>query len=222
MKRKSFAILGLGVFGSSMAKTLSEYGYDVIGIDNDISNVDRVSEFVTQAVQADFTDIDQLRSIGVQEVDVAVIATGSKLEAAVMAVLHLKELGVPFILAKAKNKVYMQILLKVGADRVVRPEKEMGERVAKSLMSQNIIDMVDIDEDYSMMELSAPRDWVGKKLISLDLRARFGVNVLGVRPTENARLDFGITADYIIHEEDTLLVIVENNKFEELEYQGKI
>ena len=136
-----------------MAKTLSEYGYDVIGIDTDISCVDRVSDFVTQAVQADFTDIDQLRSIGVEDVDVAVIATGSKLEASVMAVLHLKELGVPFILAKAKNKVYMQILLKVGADRVVRPEKEMGERVAKSLLSQNIIDMVDIDEDYSMMEL---------------------------------------------------------------------
>lgn len=222
MKRKSFAILGLGIFGSTMAKTLSEYGYDVIGIDQDSVNVDRVSEFATQAVQADFTDIDQLRAIGVQDVDVAVIATGSKLEASVMAVLHLKELGVPFILAKAKNKVYMQILLKVGADRVVRPEKEMGERVAKSLMSQNIIDMVDIDDDYSMMELSAPKEWVGKKLVTLDLRARFGVNVLGVRATENAKLDFGINADYIIHEEDTLLVIVENNKFEELEYQGKI
>jgi trk system potassium uptake protein TrkA len=222
MKRKSFAILGLGIFGSTMAKTLSEYGYEVIGIDQDSTNVDRVSDFVTQAVQADFTDIDQLRSIGVQDVDVAVIATGSKLEASVMAVLHLKELGVPFILAKAKNKVYMQILLKVGADRVVRPEKEMGERVAKSLMSQNIIDMVDIDDDYSMMELTAPKDWVGKKLITLDLRAKFGVNVLGVRATENAKLDFSINANYIIHEEDTLLVIVENNKFEELEYQGKI
>ena len=222
MKRKSFAILGLGIFGSTMAKTLSEYGYDVIRIDTDIMNVDRVSDFVTQAVQADFTDIDQLRSIGVQDVDVAVIATGSKLEASVMAVLHLKELGVPFIMAKAKNKVYMQILLKVGADRVVRPEKEMGERVAKSLMSQNIIDMVDIDEDYSMMELSAPKDWIGKKLVDLDARSRYGVNVLGVRETENSRLNFGITADYIIREEDTLLVIVENNKFEQLEYQGKI
>lgn len=205
-----------------MAKTLSEYGYDVIGIDTDISCVDRVSDFVTQAVQADFTDLDQLRSIGVEDVDVAVIATGSKLEASVMAVLHLKELGVPFILAKAKNKVYMQILLKVGADRVVRPEKEMGERVAKSLMSQNIIDMVDIDEDYSMMELSAPHDWVGKTLFKLDLRAKFGVNVLGVRETSNSKLNFGITADYTIHEDDTLLVIVDNDKFEELEYQGKI
>jgi len=222
MKRKTFAILGLGVFGSTMAKTLSEYGYDVIGMDIDIANVERVSEFVTQAVQGDFTDIEQLRSSGVMDVDVAVIATGSQLEASVMAVLHLKELGVPFIMAKAKNKTYMQILLKIGADRVVRPEKEMGERVAKSLMSQNIIDMVDIDEDYSMMELSAPADWVGHPLKSLDLRAKFGVNVLGVRATGNSKLNLAISADYIIGEEDQLLVIVENNKFETLEYQGKI
>lgn len=222
MKRKTFAILGLGIFGSTMAKTLSEYGYDVMGMDLDIANVDRVSEYVTQAVQGDFTDIEQLRSSGVQDMDVAVIATGSQLEASVMAVLHLKELGVPFIMAKAKNKVYMQILLKIGADRVVRPEKEMGERVAKSLMSQNIIDMVDIDEDYSMMELQAPQDWVGKALKDLDLRAKFGVNVLGVRVSENGKLNLAVSADYIVGDEDQLLVIVENNKFEALEYQGKI
>ena len=222
MKRKTFAVLGLGIFGSTIAKTLSEYGYDVIGMDSDISCVDRMSDIVTQAIQADFTDIEQLRQAGLQDVDVAIIATGSKLEASVMAIIHLKELGIPYIMAKAKNKVYMQILLKVGADRVVRPEKEMGERVAKSLMSQNIIDMVDIDEDYSIMELSAPRNWVGKALKDLDLRNQYGVNVLGIRTSLNARLNLGINADYIVHDDDTLLVIVENNKFEALEYEGKI
>jgi trk system potassium uptake protein len=222
MKRKTFAIMGLGIFGSTVAKTLSEYGYDVIGMDLDLANVDRVAEYVTQAVQADFTDIEQLRMAGVSDVDVAIIATGSKLEASIMAVLHLKELGVPFILAKAKNKVNMQILLKIGADRVIRPEKEMGERVAKSLLSQNIIDLVDIDDEYSMMELQAPKDWIGKALKDLDLRARYGVNVLGYRSAESAKLNLSIGADYIISEEDLLLVIVENKKFESLEYQGKI
>lgn len=214
--------MGLGIFGSTVAKTLSEYGYDVIGMDLDLANVDRVAEYVTQAVQADFTDIEQLRMAGVSDVDVAIIATGSKLEASIMAVLHLKELGVPFILAKAKNKVNMQILLKIGADRVIRPEKEMGERVAKSLLSQNIIDLVDIDDEYSMMELQAPKDWIGKALKDLDLRARYGVNVLGYRSAESAKLNLSIGADYIISEEDLLLVIVENKKFESLEYQGKI
>lgn len=222
MKRKTFAIMGLGIFGSTVAKTLSEYGYDVIGMDLDLANVDRVAEYVTQAVQADFTDIEQLRMSGVSDVDVAIIATGSKLEASIMAVLHLKELGVPFILAKAKNKVNMQILLKIGADRVIRPEKEMGERVAKSLLSQNIIDLVDIDDEYSMMELQAPKDWIGKALKNLDLRARFGVNVLGYRSAESAKLNLNIGADYILSEDDLLLVIVENKKFESLEYQGKI
>lgn len=222
MKRKSFAILGLGIFGSTVAKTLAEYGYDVIGVDNDISCVDRMSDIVTQSVQADFTDIEQLRQAGVQDVDVAIIATGSKLEASVMAIIQLKELGVPYIMAKAKNKVYMQILLKVGADRVVRPEKEMGERVAKSLMSQNIIDMIDIDDDYSIMELTAPKKWVGHALKDLDLRNQYGVNVLGIRTALNPRLNLGMTADYVVHADDTLLVIVENNKFEALEYEGKI
>ena len=222
MKRKTFAVLGLGIFGSTIAKTLSEYGYDVIVMDTDISCIERMSEFVTEAIQADFTDIEQLRQAGIQDVDVAIIATGSQLEASVMAIMHLKELGVPYVMAKAKNKVYMHILLKVGADRVVRPEKEMGQRVAKSLMSQNIIDMIDIDDDYSMMELSAPSSWVGKPLKDLHLRNRFGVNVLGVRTTYNPKLNLGITADYVIHEDDTLLAVIENAKFEAVEYEGKL
>ena len=153
--------------------------------------------------------------------DVGIVAIGDRLEDSILATMNLKELGVPYVIVKAKNKRFKVVLEKIGADYVVRPEKEMGERVAKSLMSQNIIDMVDIDEDYSMMELSAPHDWVGKSLIKLDLRAKFGVNVLGVRETPNSKLNFGITADYVIHQEDTLLVIVDNDKFEELEYQGK-
>jgi trk system potassium uptake protein TrkA len=222
MKQKTYAILGLGVFGSTIAKTLSEYHCEVIGIDTDLTCVERVSEFATQAVQADFTDIDQLRELGIQDVDVAVVATGSHLESSIMAVLHLKELGVPFIVAKAKNKLYMQILLKVGADKVIRPDKEMGERVAKTLLSRNVVDMIDIDEDYSIMELTAPKEWVGFALKNLDVRNKFGLNILGVRSGEDAKLNFNISADYAVKAGDQLLVIVEANKFEAMEYQGKL
>jgi len=180
MKQKTYAILGLGVFGSTIAKTLSEFNCEVIGIDKEISCVERVSEFVTQAVQADFTDIDQLRAIGIEDVDVAVVAAGSRLEESILAILHLRELGVPYIIAKAKNETYMQILLKIGADRVVRPEKEMGERVPKSLLSRNVIALVAIDDEYSLMEMHPPKTWVGKSLKNLDLRGSFGINVLGV------------------------------------------
>lgn len=222
MKQKTYAILGLGIFGSTIAKTLSEYNCEVIGIDKDISCVERVSEFATQAVQADFTDIDQLRAIGVEDVDVAVVATGSRLEESIMAILNLKELGVPYILAKAKNKMYMQILLKIGADKVVRPEKEMGERVAKTLLSRNVIEMVDIDDEYSIMELHAPRNWVGKALSDLDLRTKYGVNILGVRKHPGESLKISPAADYIIETDDQLLVIVQNDEFEKFEYLGKI
>ncbi len=222
MKQKTYAILGLGIFGSTIAKTLSEYNCEVIGIDKDISCVERVSEFATQAVQADFTDIDQLRAIGVEDVDVAVVATGSRLEESIMAILNLKELGVPYILAKAKNKMYMQILLKIGADKVVRPEKEMGERVAKTLLSRNVIEMVDIDDEYSIMELHAPRNWVGKALSDLDLRTKYGVNILGIRKHPGESLKISPAADYIIETDDQLLVIVQNDEFEKFEYLGKI
>ncbi len=222
MKQKTYAILGLGVFGSTIAKTLSEYHCEVIGIDSDMTCVERVAEYATQAVQADFTDIDQLRELGIQDVDVAVIAAGSRLESSIMAVLHLKELGVPYIVAKAKNKIYMQILLKVGADKVIRPEKEMGERVAKTLLSRNVVDMIDIDDDYSIMELAAPKDWINSALKDLDVRNKFGLNILGVRNGENAKLNFSINGDYVVKAEDQLLVIVEANKFEAMEYQGKL
>ncbi len=222
MKRKTFAILGLGIFGSTIAKTLSENGYDVIGMDLDMVNVERVSDYVTQAVQADFTDIEQLRMSGVADVDTAIIATGSKLEASIMAVLHLKELGIPYIIAKAKNKINLQILLKIGADRVVRPEKEMGVRVAKSLMSENVMDMVDIDEDYSLLEIKAPEEWHGKALIDLHLRREYGVNVLGYRTEKEGKLNVDLTANYMVNGDDFLLVIAENKKFEAMEYKGKI
>lgn len=222
MKRKTFAILGLGIFGSTIAKTLSENGYDVIGMDLDMINVERVSEYVTQAVQADFTDIEQLRMAGVADVDTAIVATGSKLEASIMAVLHLKELGVPYIIAKAKNKINLQILEKIGADRVVRPEKEMGVRVAKSLMSANVMDMVDIDSEYSLLEIKAPEAWLGKALVDLHLRREYGVNVLGYRLEADGKLNMDITAKYVVNANDFLLVIAENKKFEAMEYKGKI
>ena len=222
MKQKQYAVLGLGIFGSTIAKTLSEFNCEVIALDKEISCVDRASEFVTQAVLADFTDIEQLRAIGVGDCDVAVVATGSRLEESIMAIMNLKELGVPYVLAKAKNKTYMHILLKIGADKVVRPEKEMGERVAKSMLSRNVIDMVDIDDDYSVVEIVAPDRWVGKTLKALELRANYGINVLGIRKRPHERLSISPSAEYIIEKSDQLLVIADTDVFEKYEYLGKL
>ena len=214
---KQYVILGLGIFGSTIAKTLSGYNHEVIAIDKDLACVDRVSEFVTQAIQADFTDIDQLRAIGIQDCDAAVVATGSHLEESIMGVMNLRELGIPFIMAKAKNKKYMQILQKIGADYVVRPEKEMGERVAKKLVSRNIIDLIDIDDDYSIVEIAAPSKWVGKTLKALELRTNYGINVLGIRKHPNEHLSISPDAFYTIEQDDQLLVIADNKIFHKFE-----
>ncbi len=222
MAKKQYAILGLGIFGSTIAKVLSEFECEVIAIDKDITNVERVSHFCDRAIQADFTDIDQLRDCGLEEIDVAVVATGSLLEESIMGVMNLKELGVPYIVAKAKNKTYMQVLQKVGVDRVVRPEKEMGERVAKSLMSRNILDMIDIDDVYSIVEIVAPENWVGKTLKSLDVRSNFGVNVLAVRKKHETRFSLSPDAEYVIDKSDALLVIAETNKLERYDYLGEV
>ncbi|HCY06979.1 MAG TPA: potassium transporter Trk [Erysipelotrichaceae bacterium] len=217
MKRKSFAVLGLGVFGSTIAKRLSSYDYDVIAIDSDMSCIDRLSDFVSIAIQADITDINQLKSAGVSDVDCAIVATGSHLENSIIAVMNLKELGTPYIVAKAKNKRYMKILEKIGADRVILPEKEMGERVAKQLVSSNIIDLIDIDDEYSVIEIVAPKYWINKSLIDLNLRSKYGINILGVRKSPSTRLSISPSANYIIEANDILLVIAEKNKFELLD-----
>lgn len=221
-KKKIYAVLGLGIFGSTVAKTLSEFGFDVIAVDKEITNVDRVSEFVSEAVTADFTDIEQLRAIGIGDCDVAIVATGTRLEASIMAIMNLRELGVPYVLAKAKNKTYREILLKIGADKVVRPEKEMGERVAKQLLSQNVVDMIDIDDAYSIVEMHAPAKWQNKTLLELDLRKNYGINVLGVRKAQGTRLSISPGPDYKIEETDQLLVIAETTVFEKHEYLGKL
>ncbi len=212
-QRKSYCVLGLGIFGSTLAKKLALYNHEVIAVDNDMSCVERITDSVDVCIKADFTDVEQLRAIGVADCDVAIVATGSHLEESVLAIMNLKELGVPYVVAKAKNKKFQNILLKVGADRVVRPEREMGERVAKQLVSQNIVDLIDIDDEYSIVEIVAPGKWIDKSLIELNLRNAYGINVLGIRKNANDKLSISPAADYKIALGDRLLVIADTAIF---------
>lgn len=215
---KQYVILGLGIFGSTIAKTLSQYNHEVIAIDKDLACVDRVSDFVTQAIQADFTDIDQLRAIGIQDCDAAVVATGSHLEESIMGVMNLRELGIPFIMAKAKNKKYMQILQKIGADYVVRPEKEMGEKVARTLLRKNIKDLIELDEENCIVEMKVPQAWVGKTLSQLDLRKLYSINVLGKRNPHTHKLEVPVDPNLEIELNDTFLVLAQTDEIEKYDY----
>lgn len=218
MKNKQYVVLGLGVFGSTVAKTLSQYGCEVLAVDKDPECVQRVTEFVTKAVIGDITDIEFMSSLGIEEFDVGIVAIGNHLEESILAVLNLKEIGIPYIIAKAKNKRFKQVLEKIGADRVVRPEKEMGERTARSLLRKNITDLIEIDENYSVVEMKVPQAWEGFTLAGLNLRKHFGINILGRRDPETKKLELSIDPQYVIQKGDHFLMIAETVKIEKFDY----
>lgn len=216
--KRQYAVLGLGVFGSTVAKTLSKHNCEVIAVDCDSKCVNRMADIVTQAMQCDISDIEQLRSAGIQDCDVAFVSMGSHLEESALGIINLKELGVPYIICKAKNKRYKQVFLELGANKVVRPEKEMGEQIAKSVLGRNIIDIIDLDKDYSVIEVPAPQEWVGKTLVELDLRKRYSVNVVGIKSITDALLNVSPDPDYQIHEQDHLMIIASSNTLEKIDF----
>ncbi len=221
-QKKQYAVLGLGIFGSTVAKTLSQYDCEVLALDKDLKCVNRMADVVTQALQCDITDIEQLRTSGVSECDVAIVGMGNHLEESVLAIINLKELGDPYVVAKAKNKRYMQIFMNVGADRIVRPEKEMGKQIAKSLLSNNIVEMLDIDNEYSVVEIEAPFSWVGKSLKDLDVRKRYGINVLGIRQPQDKKLSLNPSPEYMIDACDHLVVVADSKTFSHLDELNKV
>ncbi|MDY6062543.1 MAG: TrkA family potassium uptake protein [Erysipelotrichaceae bacterium] len=212
-EKRTFLVLGLGIFGSTIARELSRYGQDVIAIDRDMSCIERLADYVTHAACCDFNDIEQLKAVGAENIDCAIIATGSHLEESVMAAMNLQELKVPMIIAKAKNRKYSQILLKIGCDRVVTPEKEIGFKTAKYLVSKNIVDLIEIDKEYNIVELKAPTKWIGKSLIDLELRNKYNINVLGTRACGGEHLELSLDPNQPITENSRLLMIIGNDVF---------
>lgn len=214
---KQFAVIGLGRFGSSVARTLYEMDFEVMGIDENEDRINEIIQYVTHAVVADSTDEMALKEIGIRNFDVVVVAIGADIQASILAVLILKEMGVKKIVAKAQNERHGQVLYKVGADRVVFPERDMGVRVAHNLISANVLDFIELAEDYSVAEVVVSRQMIGKTLRQLDVRAKFGVNVIAIKSGENFNIAPG--PDEIIKEKDVLVVIGHNMDLKDFEEQ---
>ena len=210
---KQFVVLGLGIFGSTLVKTLSQFGREVIAIDKDSENVQRVSEFATKAVIGDVTDIQFLTDI-----DVGIVAIGDRLEDSILATMNLKELGVPYVIVKAKNKRFKVVLERIGADHVVRPEKEMGEKIARTLLRKNIKDLIELDEENCIVEMKVPQSWIGKSLSQLDLRKLYSINVLGKRDPKTHKLEVPVDPSAPIEMNDTFLVLGQTDKIEKYDY----
>lgn len=219
---KLIGILGLGIFGSTIAKTLSEFGSDVIAVDKYEENVNRIEPYIAKGVVGDFTDIELLRTIGLEDCDVVVIATGTYLEASVLGVLNCKKLGIKHIIAKAKNKNYREVLEEIGSTIVVQPEKESGVRVAKNLLRTNIEDIVRLDDSTSVVEFYPPERWIGKSLIQLDLRRKYDINIIGMRRNKLGKLLVSFDPNEPIAKDFVLVGITESDKFEQVDYLNQL
>ncbi|WP_458462028.1 potassium channel family protein [Paenibacillus sp.] len=181
MAKKQYAVIGMGRFGSSVASGLSGMGFDVLAIDADEQRTQEMSNVVTHAVSADSTDEEALRALGIRNFDVVVVAIGEDIQASILTTLILKDMGVPVLIVKAQNELHGKVLQKIGADKVIYPERDMGLRVAHHLTSPNILDYIELSEDYSILEMRASEQMIGKNLLELDIRARFGCNVMAIR-----------------------------------------
>ena len=202
---KSYIVIGLGRFGSALACQLCSLGAEVLAMDIRSDLVQHVAGEVTHAVVGDAQDKEVLRALGVRDFDCAILAIGEDLAASVLTAMNLRELEVPYIVCKAHDETHRRVLEKLGVDRVVIPEQEQGQRLARSLHSHNVLDYIELSEDYGILEVPAPKSWMGKTLKELNVRAKMGVNIIAVE--NNKKTNVSPAAEYEIRPGDILVVL---------------
>lgn len=213
--KKQYAVIGMGRFGFSVANALSNMGFDVLAIDSDEHSTQAVSNIVTHAVTADSTDEEALRALGIRNFDVVVVAIGEDIQASILTTLILKDIGGPLIVVKAQNELHGKVLHKIGADKIIFPERDMGLRVAHHLTSPNILDYIELSDEYSIVDLRATNAMFGQNLKELDIRARFGCNVMAIK--RGTKMNISPTADDRLVEGDILVIVGEKNDLTKLE-----
>ena len=202
---KSYMVVGLGRFGTEVARKLCELGCEVMAIDASSEPVQQLSSAVTHAVVANAQDKEVLRALGAKDFDCAIVCIGGSLGDSVLATMNLKELGVGHIVCKAHDETHRQVLLKLGADQVVIPEQENAARLARSLSNPNVLDYIELSDAYGIIEVPAPKKWLDKTLKELNVRAKLGVNIIAVK--RDGVINVSPAADYLIQLGDTMVVL---------------
>ena len=203
--KKVFAVIGLGRFGGSIVKTLVEDGMEVLAIDFNEERVNEYAKIASHAVVGDTTDENVLKSIGIGNFDHVIVAIGENIQASILTTLMLKELGVNHVTVKAQNDYHEKVLRKIGADTVVHPERDMGRRIAYNIVSNNILDYLDLSEDHSIVEIVASEKMNGKSIIDLNIRARYGLNIVAIK--RGNHINVSPQAHDLINKGDILIVI---------------
>ena len=213
-KDKQYLVIGCGRFGSSVAKKMCQFGYEVMVIDKDEDSINNIAELVTHTAIVDVTEERDLKSIGLGNFDVVIVAISSDIRASIMATVMAKEMGVPKVVCKAKDELQAKVLYKIGADKVVFPERDMGIRLAYNLASENILDQINLDPEYSIMEIVTPQNWVGKTIIELNLRAKYDITVLAVKTQSGLKVM--PSPNYKMQEKNILIIIGNTDKISDI------
>lgn len=221
MKTKIVGVLGLGIFGRTVAKELGAFGCEVIVIDKNPENVQIVADHVTNPVIGDYTDIDLLRKTGIDNCDIAVVASGSNLESAVLAVMHCKKLGVKRIIAKARSTAFEEVLYEVGATTVVSPEHDSGFRLSSKILRNNIAEVLRLDDNISLIEFEIPKRWVGKDVREIDPRSKYDLNLIGMREERGEPLQT-VPVDLSLPDNIVIVAIANSRKFERYDYLNEL
>lgn len=212
---KSFAIIGLGLFGTQLARDLYDAGHSVLAIDSDSERVENIADYVTQAVSLDAKNRELLLQVGIQKYDCVVMSITSDLATSVLITMNLKALGVPQIICKVQNETDQEILETLGASYCLIPEHIAANKMAKKLTSRNIIDFTQLSDEYSIMELTVPASWIGKSIIEINVRVHYGVNVIGKRSAGHLEVNFDPKLP--LEAEDELIVIGSNRDLDKLQ-----
>jgi len=213
---RSFVVIGLGKFGFNVAKTLYRLGQEVTAIDMDKEVIQRIQDHSSQAVVTDATVSANLTALGVEEVDVAVVSLGEKMDASILVSLHLKELGLSEIWVKAISEDHGKILKRLGVTEVIHVEKDMAHRVAHNLSRPNVLDYLPVSEGYSIQETSVPQAFTGKSLLDLNLRKRFDINVIAIKELVPERLVLNPEADFILKDSDIMVILGRDQDLDKL------
>ncbi|MFI3231146.1 MAG: TrkA family potassium uptake protein [bacterium] len=207
-KNNQFAILGVGRFGQSIARTLLENDCDVLCCDNDIDVINEMANLGCHAVQADVTDTYVLEQFGINNFDIVIVGIGENMESCILATMLAKDLGAKYVIAKAKNDIQKSILEKVGADRVILPERDMGTRIANTLLANNIIDYINLSEKFALAEVESHEKWINKTIIESNIRAKYGINIVAIKRSD--KIIVSPAPNETIRQKDILVVVGEN------------
>ncbi len=213
--KKQYVIFGMGRFGAALAQTLCEMGHEVLAVDSSEDNIAAVMPHVTHGVSMDATDEEAFSQLGVRNFDAAVVAIGQSIRDSVLVSLMCKEAGVSYVMAKATDELHARVLRKVGVDRVVFPERDMGVRAARTLVNPHVLDLVNLPGDYTITDIQTPASWQGQTLLAIDVRKRYRVSVLAIR--REGALMMSLTGDTVMQSGDGLLILGHKQDIERVE-----